>query len=58
MWEKEINNPCEHRKFDYLWLGPFKIFEVIRKNNLKISTLEGNPFPILMNGKYLKKFYT
>jgi hypothetical protein len=39
MWDKRREKPGMHKKFDSLWLGPYKIEEISRPNSFYLSMI-------------------
>jgi hypothetical protein len=58
LWDKAHEAPSKHRKFDSLWLGPYRIYEVLGKNDFRLKTLDGEPLQFPVNGCHLKFFYS
>jgi hypothetical protein len=56
--DKAHEAPSKYRKFDYLWLGPYKIYEVLGTNAFRLKTLDGKPLQFPVNGHHLKFFYS
>ena len=57
-WDAPREDRGKHNKFEALWIGPFKIFEIGQKNTYRLQTLEGDEvFGGLVNGNFLKKFF-
>jgi hypothetical protein len=57
-WDALRQDRGKHNKFDALWIGPFKIYEVFSNNTYKLQDLEGKEFfngPV--NGHFLKKCF-
>jgi hypothetical protein len=46
--------PRKHGKFDSLWLGLYRIEDVVGLNSFYVSHLDGENFPLPVNGKVLK----
>ena len=44
-------------KWSPSWEGPYKIIKVCSRNSYMVETLQGQPLPRALNGRYLKKFY-
>jgi hypothetical protein len=41
MWDKKKEKPGKHGKFDSLWLGPYKIEDVVGENYFYLNHLDG-----------------
>ena len=57
-WDACRDEKVKHGKFDNLWLGPFKILFFGGNNTFVLQNLEGEEIAGLVNGRFLKKFYT
>eukprot|EP00253_Pinus_taeda_P017216 PITA_17216 len=57
LWDRRNGKPGNHGKFDSLWLRPYIIREAARKNSYHLSTLDGEPLELPVNGQLLKLFY-
>ena len=57
-WGAHRDEKGKHGKFDNLWFGPFKIVKIQRNNTFLLQNLEGEEIPGLVNGRFLKQFYT
>ena len=44
-------------KWSPSWEGPYKVVKVCSENSYMVETLQGQPLPRALNGRYLKKFY-
>ena len=44
-------------KWSPSWEGPYKIVKVIFGNSYMVETMQGERFPMALNGRYLKKYY-
>jgi hypothetical protein len=58
-WDAPKQDKGKHGKFEALWIGPFKIFEVFSNNTYKLQNVEDSKFyrgPI--NGKFLKNYFS
>jgi hypothetical protein len=57
-WDAPKNDKCKNGKFDALWIGPFRIFEIFPNNTYRLHNLEGyEAFGGLVNGHFLKMFF-
>jgi len=57
-WDAPRQDRGKHNKFDSLWIGPFKIYEVFSNDTYKLQDLEGEAvFNGLVNGHFLKKCF-
>ena len=56
LWGKQNEKKVSHGKFESLWKGPFKVFEVIGPNDVKLSYMDGEILPYTYNGWDLKLF--
>jgi hypothetical protein len=57
-WDAQRKDKGKHGKFEALWMGPFKIHEVLNNNTFKLQNLEGieiSSGPV--NGNFLKKYF-
>jgi hypothetical protein len=57
MEQMKMKKQGKHGKFESLWLGPYMIEDVASANSFYLSHLDGEKFPLPMNGKALKLFY-
>lgn len=55
MWNGRDEKP---RKFDSLWLGSYKIEDVVGLNSFYLNHLAGEKLPLPINGQVLKLYYT
>lgn len=39
-----------HKNLDNLWIGPYKVVDIVDINAYHIETLEGEPFSLQVNG--------
>jgi hypothetical protein len=54
-WDAQRKDKEKHGKFEALWVGPFKISEVLENNTFKLQKLEDAEIPGgLVNGHFLK----
>jgi hypothetical protein len=57
-WDAPRQDRGKHKKFEALWIGPFKSFEIGQINTYRLQTLEGDEvFGGPVNGNFLKKFF-
>jgi hypothetical protein len=57
-WDAPKKDKGKHDKFEALWVGPFKIFEVFSNNTYRLQDLEGEEvFNCPINGHFLKKCF-
>ena len=57
-WDAPKQDKGKHGKFEALWIGPFKIYEVFSNKTYKLQSLEDSKFfggPI--NEHFLKKYF-
>jgi len=57
LWDKRREKLGMHKKWDNLWICPFKISDVAGVNSYHLETLNGEAIPLPMNGKLLKEYY-
>jgi hypothetical protein len=58
-WDAPKQYKGKHGKFEDLWIGPFKIYEVFSNNTYKLQDLEdAEVFGSPINGNFMKKFVT
>ena len=56
-WDAPKQDKGKHEKFDALWSGPFKIFEVFPNNTYRLHDPDGlEVVSGLVNGHFLKNF--
>jgi len=55
-WDARREDKGKHGKFDNFWFGPFSIVEVKGNNTFILQNLEGQYFPLPVNGKYLNHY--
>jgi predicted amidophosphoribosyltransferase len=57
-WDAPRQDKGKHGKFEALWTGPFKIFEVFSNNTFKFQNMENEEvFGGPVNGHFLKKYF-
>lgn len=56
-WDAKRENAGTHSKFDALWSGPYVIISCKKANFFQLSKPNGEIFPILVNGIYLKPYF-
>lgn len=56
LWDKRREPKGAHKKFDSLWIGPFKITHEYGPNTFRLAYPDGTPLPIPYNGKDLKLY--
>ncbi|XP_057832527.2 uncharacterized protein LOC131043345 [Cryptomeria japonica] len=54
LWDKRKEPKGAHGKFDSLWKGPFKIYEVVGQNAFRLNYFDGTVMPYTYNGQDLK----
>ena len=58
-WDASRQDKGKHDKFEYLWVGPFKISEVFYNNTFKLQNMEDEEvFGGPVNGRFLKKCFS
>jgi len=58
-WDAQRKDQGKHGKFESLWIGPFKISEVLQNNTFKLQRLEDTKiFGGPINGHFLKKCFS
>jgi hypothetical protein len=45
------------QKFDSMWLGPYRIERKAGINSFYLANLDGEKFPLLVNGQLLKLYF-
>jgi len=58
MWDRRNEKLGKHGKFDSLWLNPNKIEHVDGPNTFYLSHLDGEMMQLLVNGQFLKIYYS
>ena len=48
----------KHGKFNILWIGPFIVITIMGNNTFALKNLNGEEIAGLVNGRFLKHFYT
>jgi hypothetical protein len=57
-WDAPKQDKGKHDKFEALWIGPFKIYEVFSNNTYRLQDLKGQEvFNGPVNGHFLKKCF-
>jgi hypothetical protein len=57
-WDAPIQDKGKQNKFDALWIGPFKIYEVFSNNTYRLQDLEVEEiFNSPVNAHFLKKCF-
>jgi hypothetical protein len=58
-WDAPKQDKDKHGKFEALWIGPFKIYEVFSNNTYKLHNLKDSEFfGGLVNGNFMKKYFS
>ena len=57
-WDAHRDEKGKHWKFDNLWLGPFKIANILGSNTFVLQNLNDEEIAGPVNGRFLKHFYT
>lgn len=57
LWDKRREESGMHKKWDNIWIGPFKIVKTARINSYHLETKEGESAPLLVNRKLLKEYF-
>jgi hypothetical protein len=57
VWDKRREKPRMHKKFDSLWIGPYRIEGKSGANSFILATLEGEKLPLHVNGYLLKPYF-
>jgi hypothetical protein len=57
MWDKRKENPCMHKTFDSIFLGPYRIERKTGINSFYLYNLDGERFPFPVNGELLKLYF-
>ena len=57
-WDARKEHKGKHGKFDNLWFVPFIVSKFLENNNFVLQTLEGEELSNLVNGRFLKHFYS
>ena len=57
-WDARKDEKGKHGKFDNLWIGPFSIMKILGNNTFVLQNLRGEEIMGLVNGRFLKPFYT
>ncbi len=57
LWDRRNEKLRIHRKFDNLSLAPYFTRRLDGTNSFHLSTLDGEPLDLLVNGQMLKLFY-
>ena len=56
-WDKAHEEKGKHTKFQRMWLGPFKIAEVIGPSTFMLQDLAGKRDSLPVNGQILKIYF-
>lgn len=56
-WDVIREDKGKHRKFDLLWLSPFKISKGKGNNTYLLEKLEGESLELPINGQFLKLYF-
>jgi hypothetical protein len=57
-WDAPRQDKGKNGKFEALWIGTFKVSEIILNNTYRLHNLEGDEvFGGPVNGHFLKKFF-
>jgi hypothetical protein len=58
-WDALKQDKGKHRKYEALWVGPFKIFEVFSNNTYRLRDLKDQEvFNGPVNGHFLKRCFS
>ena len=57
-WDTRKEQKGKHGKFDNLWFGPFLVSKILEKNTFVLQSLEGEELSSLVNGRFLKHYYS
>jgi len=57
LWDKRREQSGMNKKWDNLWIGPFKIIHTAGLNSYHLETKEGESVPIPINGQLLKEYF-
>ena len=57
-WDAWKEEKGKHGKFDNLWIGPFSVIKILGNNTFVLQNLNGEEIAGLVNGRFLKHFYT
>jgi transposase InsO family protein len=57
MWDKRKEKPGVLKKFDGLWLGPYKIERKDGVNSFYLASLDREKLPLLVNGQLFKLYF-
>ena len=57
-WDARKEQKSKHGKSDNLWLGPFILSKFLENNTFILQTMEGEELSNLVNGRFLKHFYS
>ena len=56
LWDKVKEKLGSHTKLELLWTGHYQIAKILRENTFRLSSLQGESVPFLVNGKFLKHY--
>jgi hypothetical protein len=57
-WDAPRQDKGNHGKFEAIWIGPFKFFEIYSNNTYRLQNLKGEEvFDGPVNGHFLKRFF-
>ena len=57
-WDAPKQDKGKHDKFEALWIGPFKIYEVFSNNTYKLQSLDDSKvFGGPVNGHFFKRYF-
>jgi hypothetical protein len=58
-WDAPKQEKGKHGKFEALWIGPFKVYEVFSNNTYRLQDLKDQEaFNGPVNGHFLKRFFS
>ena len=57
-WDARKERKGKHGKFDNICFGPFLVSKVLENNTFILQSLEGEELSSLVNGRFLKHFYS
>lgn len=56
-WYKSHEDKGKHTKFQYVWIGPFRVHEKLGQHTYRLQSLDGRIESLPVNGQDLKCYF-
>ena len=57
-WDTSKDEKGKHKKFDNLWIRPFKVINILGNNTFVLQCLNGEEIAGPVNGHFVKHLHT